>query len=114
MDPRVNPLGIDTPGITEEQVRQSYEKCQRAVRLLQDRDFITWRADVEAGVQRQIRKLISNSDNSDRKRGMIVGLERLYSELDVQAKALEGLAAQLENYAKRNSIKHDDQRNWLR
>lgn len=113
MDQRVNPIGINTPGVTEDQVRESYERCQRAVRLLQSRDFITWRNDVEKGIQLQIRKLVSNSDNSDRKRGMIVGLERMFSELDLQAKALEGLAHKLEDY-ERNSIKHDDQHTWLR
>ena len=114
MDQRVNPLGLDTPGVTKEQVQLSYEKCQRAVRLLQNRDFITWKADVEAGLQRMIRKLIANTDNSDRKRGMIVGIERLYSELDLQAKGLESLAGKLEEYERRDSSKHDDQRNWLR
>lgn len=110
----VQELGLnDTPGVTEEAVKESYLKCQRAVRLLNDRDFITWRKDALEGVERQIRKLVSSSTNEDRKRGMILGIERLFSELEVQAKALEGLAAKLETYEQRNS-ERADQRSWIR
>ncbi len=108
-------LGLDTPpGVTEEGVRQSYLKCQRAVRLLGDKDFITWRADVERGIETQIRKLVSSGDNGDRKRGIIVGLERLFSELEIQAKALEGLAAKLETYEQHRKSERADQQAWLR
>ncbi len=103
----------DTPGVSEEDIRKTYLKCQRAVRLLQNPDFKSWREDVELGKDRQIRKLISQSEGGDRKRGMIVAIEKLYSELETLASELEGLGQRLKTYEQRKS-EPVDQRSWLR
>jgi hypothetical protein len=102
-----------TPGISEDDVRKSYLKCQRAVRLLQNPDFISWKADVEAGKERQIRKLIGGGEGGDKKRGMIVAIEKLYSELEIQASQLEALGEKLKAYESRKS-EPVDRRSWLR
>jgi hypothetical protein len=103
----------DTPGITEDDVRKTYLKCQRAVRLLQNPDFKSWRKDVEDGKERQIRKLISQGEGGDRKRGMIVAIEKLYSELEILASQIEELGQRLQTYEQRKSDPVD-QRSWLR
>jgi hypothetical protein len=81
-----------TPGVTEEDVLKTYVKCQRAQRLLQNEDFIAWKKDVEAGKERMIRKLISQGEGGDRKRGMIVAIEKLYSEKEIRTRRPAKLA----------------------
>lgn len=101
------------PQVSEEGVRESYAKCQRALRLLQSKDFIQWRSDVEKGKERHIRRLIgkTESEGADRLRGIITAIEKLYSELETQASQIEQLAARLETYEQRKPV---DQRNWIR
>ena len=111
--PALNLNEYSAAKVTEEQVRETLHKCQRAARLLQNKDFITWRADVERGKERQVRRLIANSDVGDRARGMILAVEKLYSELETQASQIEEMARRLETYEQRN-IQPVDRRNWLR
>ncbi len=101
------------PGISEEDVRKTYLKAQRAVRLLQNEDFLAWKKDVEVGKAKLIRKLISQGEGGDRKRGMIVAVEKLYSELEILASQLSELAGKLETYEQRKSDPVD-RRSWFR
>jgi hypothetical protein len=99
--------------VSEEQVRNTYLKAVRAARLLQNPDFQAWRKDVEAGKERQIRKLIGSGEGGDRKRGMIVAVEKLYSELEILAGEVDQLGSKLESY-ERIRTQPADQRSWLR
>ena len=110
---KLNLNEYSSPKITEDQVRETLHRCQRAARLLQSKDFITWRADIEKGKERQIRRLIANSDTGDRARGMIIAVEKLYSELEIQASQIEEMARRLETYEQRNN-QPVDRRSWLR
>ena len=110
---KLNLNEYSTPKVTEDQVRETLHKCQRAARLLQNKDFITWRADIEIGIQRQIERLIGNSDGADRKRGIIQGVRKLYSELEIQASQIEEMTRRLETYEQRNT-QPVDRRSWLR
>ncbi len=107
-------LDLSTPpSISEDDVRKTWMKAQRAVRLLQNEDFLAWKKDVEAGKDRLIRKLISQGEGGDRKRGMIVGIEKLYSELEMLASQLGELGRKLETYEQRKS-EPVVRRSWLR
>ena len=72
----------------------------RSIALLQDPNFIAWRKQVEAGIAKQIRKLVEKDD--EKKRGMIQGVERLFSELELKASSLERIRLQLEEHEQRD------------
>ena len=105
------PLGLSS-ALTTEDISKSYRKCQRAARLLANADFLSWWADVEEGKKRQIRHLISNGEAGDKKRGIILAIERLYSELLTQADSLEEVGRRLEEHEQRKQPV--DRNPWLR
>ena len=95
------PLEFGGFGPSKDEVQASFLRCQRAVRLVQDPDFVAWRKDVEVGKERIIRQLIGRTlseAEANKKRGIILGVERLFAELDIQATCLEEASRKLEEY----------------
>ena len=101
------------PSVSPDVLREALKRAQRAVRLLQSEDFLSWRRDVAVGVERNIDQLVERTYDvaeANKKRGMIVGLKRLFSELDFQAAGLEEASRRLEEHEREREPV--DRRSW--
>ena len=93
-------------GPSEDTIKEALQRSQRAVRLLQDPDFVSWRKDVEVAKERHIRQLIGRTEDertAQKRRGIIVGVEGLFAALEIQAAGLEEAGRRLEEYEQRRT-----------
>ena len=110
-------LQQEIAGPSEEDVRGVYQRCQRAVRLLQSEDFVEWRKAVETGIERQIQYLVKRTESeaeANRRRGTIIAVEKLFAELEAQASGLEDASKRLEDYERARTEDPVDQPWWQR
>ena len=93
-------------GPSEADVRESYVRAMRAVRLLANEDFVAWRQVIEGDKAKLVRALIERTESEQdtaRKRGMIVAIEKLFAGLEIQAGNLEEASRRLEEYDRAKS-----------